>query len=45
MARNLILLFDGTWNNRKDKTNVLRMRQSIASGGEDDKEQPCRYLS
>jgi uncharacterized protein (DUF2235 family) len=45
MARNLILLFDGTWNDRKDKTNVLRMRHSIASGGEDDKAQPCRYLT
>jgi uncharacterized protein (DUF2235 family) len=45
MPRNLIVLFDGTWNDRKDKTNVLRMRQSIASSGEDDAEQPCRYLT
>ena len=45
MPRNLILLFDGTWNDRKDRTNVLRMRQSIASSGEEDKEQPCRYLN
>jgi len=26
MSRKLILLFDGTWNNQKDKTNVGRMR-------------------
>jgi len=44
MARNVVLLFDGTWNNRKDSTNVLRLRQSIASRGEDDPEQPCQYL-
>ncbi len=45
MGRNLVVLFDGTWNNRKDRTNVLRMRRSIASSGEDDAAQPCRYLS
>jgi uncharacterized protein (DUF2235 family) len=45
MARNIVLLFDGTWNNRKTRTNVLRMRQSIDSEGQDDKEQPCRYLT
>ena len=45
MERNLVLLFDGTWNNRKDKTNVLRMRQSIASTGEDDEQQPLKYLT
>lgn len=45
MARNLVLLFDGTWNNRKDETNVLRMRESIDSRGEDDPRQPCRYLT
>jgi uncharacterized protein (DUF2235 family) len=44
MERNLVLLFDGTWNDRKDQTNVLRMRQSIDSTGEDDPLQPCRYL-
>jgi uncharacterized protein (DUF2235 family) len=45
VERNLVLLFDGTWNNRKDKTNVLRMRQSIDSRGEHDPQQPCRYLT
>ena len=45
MARNVVLLFDGTWNNRKDATNVLRLRRAIDSRGEDDPEQPCRYLS
>ena len=45
MARNVVLLFDGTWNNRKDKTNVLRMRESIDSRGEHDAEQPCLYLT
>lgn len=45
MARNLVLLFDGTWNNRKDKTNVLRMREAIDSAGEADERQPCKYLT
>jgi hypothetical protein len=31
MARNLILPFDGTWNKAKDKTNVVRMQESIDS--------------
>ena len=44
MARNVVLLFDGTWNNRKDVTNVLRLRRSIDSRGADDPEQPCLYL-
>lgn len=43
MGRKVILLFDGTWNNRKDKTNVVRMRDSIASTGQDDPAQPCFY--
>lgn len=45
MARNLVLLFDGTWNNAKDKTNVLTMRESIDSTGEEDPLQPAKYLS
>ena len=44
MARNVVLLFDGTWNNRKDATNVLRLRDSIDSSGEHDPGQPCLYL-
>lgn len=43
MPRKLILLFDGTWNNRKDRTNVSRMRDSIESSGEDDPVQACFY--
>ncbi len=43
MGRRIALLFDGTWNNRKDRTNVLRMRESIHTSGEDDPEQPCFY--
>src|SRR5262245_11031082 len=45
MSRNVVLLFDGTWNNRQDKTNVLRLRESIDSRGEHDPGQPCRYLT
>ena len=44
MQRNVIVLFDGTWNDPKDKTNVVRMRESIDSSGEHDLTQPCRYL-
>lgn len=43
MGRKLILLFDGTWNNKKDKTNVARMHESVASSGREDPEQPCFY--
>ena len=35
MARKLIVLFDGTWNNKKSRTNVIRMREAIASSGPD----------
>ena len=43
MARRIAVLFDGTWNNHKDRTNVIRMRESIRSRGPDDPEQPCFY--
>src|SRR5213592_5160888 len=43
MARKLSVLFDGTWNNRKSKTNVIRMREAIVSSGADDPSQPCFY--
>jgi uncharacterized protein (DUF2235 family) len=43
MARKLIVMFDGTWNNEKTRTNVVRMREAIASSGKDDPEQPCFY--
>lgn len=45
MARNVVLLFDGTWNNTKHKTNVLSMREAIDSTGEQDPAQPTKYLS
>ena len=43
MARKLIVLFDGTWNNKKSRTNVIRMREAIVSSGADDPSQPCFY--
>lgn len=43
MAKRIVLLFDGTWNNRRDRTNVVRMRDSIATSGQEDPEQPCFY--
>lgn len=39
MARNITLLFDGTWNNRRTRTNVTRMRDAIRAGAD----QPCFY--
>ena len=29
MARKLVVLFDGTWNNEGSNTNVVRMRDAI----------------
>lgn len=43
MPRRLCLLFDGTWNNRRDATNVTRMRASILSRGTHDPLQPVFY--
>ena len=43
MARNIVLLFDGTWNNRKTQTNVIRMRNCIHTHGREDPAQPCFY--
>jgi uncharacterized protein (DUF2235 family) len=43
MARNLVVLFDGTWNNKRTRTNVVRMRESIRSRGRDDAQQPVFY--
>jgi len=43
MKRKLVLLFDGTWNNRKDRTNVTLMKKCLISSGEGDAEQPCYY--
>jgi len=35
MARRLIVLFDGTWNTRDDRTNVERMAEAVAKDGAD----------
>src|SRR5690349_17709816 len=43
MPRNLVVLFDGTWNNKRTRTNVIRMRESIRTTGRDDPQQPCFY--
>ena len=45
MKRNLVVLFDGTWNEqgKGEDTNVCRLRQSIDTSGEDDDLQPCFY--
>ena len=43
MSRNLIVLFDGTWNKRRTGTNVIRLRDSIRTTGRDDAQQPCFY--
>lgn len=43
MSRNLVVLFDGTWNNRSTRTNVIRMRESIRTVGRADTAQPCCY--
>ena len=43
MARRIALLFDGTWNNHRTRTNVIRMRESIRTSGPADPEQPCFY--
>jgi len=39
MPRKLAVLFDGTWNTTKDRTNVLRLSELIASSGTDGAEQ------
>ena len=43
MSKRIALLFDGTWNNRRTRTNVIRMRESIRTSGPADREQPCFY--
>jgi uncharacterized protein (DUF2235 family) len=43
MGRRIVLLFDGTWNNRQTRTNVTRMREAIAPRGEGDAAQPVFY--
>jgi uncharacterized protein (DUF2235 family) len=43
MTRRIALLFDGTWNNRRTRTNVVRLRESIRSSGPSDPDQPCFY--
>jgi uncharacterized protein (DUF2235 family) len=43
MARRYALLFDGTWNNRRTRTNVIRLRESLRTTGAADPDQPCFY--
>ena len=39
MPRKLAILFDGTWNTTKDRTNVIRLAELIATTGNDGGEQ------
>jgi len=39
MPRKLAVLFDGTWNTTKDRTNVIRLSELIATTGSDGGEQ------
>ena len=39
MPRKLAVLFDGTWNTTKDRTNVIRLSELIAPRGRDGSEQ------
>jgi len=39
MARKLAVLFDGTWNTIKDRTNVIRLAELIAATSRDGSEQ------
>src|SRR3990172_11220547 len=43
--KRLVVLSDGTWSNKRDRTNVIRFRESIATTGQDDPLQPCFYDS
>jgi uncharacterized protein (DUF2235 family) len=45
MGKRIVLLFDGTWNNKEDRTNVTRMKECLDSTGEDDPRQPFFYDS
>ena len=39
MPRKLAVLFDGTWNTTRDRTNVVRLSELIAATGSDGGEQ------
>jgi uncharacterized protein (DUF2235 family) len=43
MPRKLAVLFDGTWNTTKDRTNVIRLSELIAATGSDGGEQLPPY--
>jgi uncharacterized protein (DUF2235 family) len=43
MPRKLAVLFDGTWNTTKDRTNVIRLSELIASRSGDGSEQLVFY--
>jgi uncharacterized protein (DUF2235 family) len=43
-GRRLILLLDGTWNNRDDNTNIFHLNNLVADMGTDGKRQVKRYF-
>ncbi len=43
MSKRISLLFDGTWNRRRDHTNVFRLHQSMQTVGREDPDQPAWY--
>lgn len=43
MSRKLVILFDGTWNSPKDKTNVTKIKNALDSTGQNDPNQPYFY--
>jgi len=45
MVRKLAVLFDGTWNSTKDRTNVIRLCELIAATGSDGGEQLHRFTT
>lgn len=44
MGRNLVVLFDGTWNKGKDKTNVDQVRNLLAANDDNGQEQLKTYI-
>ncbi len=44
MGRKLVVLFDGTWNNGRDKTNVFLIKQHLAEHDSDGNEQKHCYI-
>lgn len=44
MGRKLIVLFDGTWNNGRDRTNVYQLYQLLAERDRQGQAQLARYI-